>query len=162
MHPTSQHPSPNEPMAVAPSALPTQRDAAIAVTPPRTAGNDPDYDAPTQAPERNGSVAAAETADVSEADAWTGIAQTYRTARAARARLLATWAAAGMRATAAFLRHARLRYRQWREARAARNALSELDDRALHDLGLDRSEVASIAAEVSGAAERTRMRAMLA
>ena len=40
-------------------------------------------------------------------------------------------------------------------------ALRELDDRTLHDLGFDRSEITSVAAEVSGRAEPARMRALL-
>lgn len=52
------------------------------------------------------------------------------------------------------------RYRQRQRARATYDALRELDDRALRDLGLDRSELRSVAAEVTGEAERTRVRAI--
>lgn len=56
---------------------------------------------------------------------------------------------------------ARRVYASWRSARDARATyytLRELDDRTLRDLGFDRSELTSIAAEASGRAERTRSR----
>jgi uncharacterized protein YjiS (DUF1127 family) len=43
-----------------------------------------------------------------------------------------------------------------RQARAVRAAFGELDAHTLRDLGLDRSEIGSLAAEVTGEAERTR------
>jgi uncharacterized protein YjiS (DUF1127 family) len=52
------------------------------------------------------------------------------------------------------------RYRQRRQARAIYDALRQLDDRTLHDLGFDRSELRSVVAEVTGKAERTRVRAI--
>ena len=50
-----------------------------------------------------------------------------------------------------------VRWQQYRQAREIRRALAELDDRTLHDLGLYRGEIGSVAAELSGNAERTRM-----
>ena len=37
----------------------------------------------------------------------------------------------------------------------------DLDDRMLHDLGIDRSEIDSVAGEMSGLTEATRLRALL-
>jgi len=51
-------------------------------------------------------------------------------------------------------------WRQRRQARETYRALRELDVRTLRDIGLDRSELHSIAAEVSGAREVTRMHAV--
>jgi hypothetical protein len=49
-----------------------------------------------------------------------------------------------------------------RRARSATHAaLAELDHRALRDLGFDRSEIESVAAEVEGVAERTRVRSQV-
>lgn len=48
-------------------------------------------------------------------------------------------------------------YRRHRDMRAMRDALGQLDDRTLRDLGFHRCEIASVAAEVTGAAERTRL-----
>jgi uncharacterized protein YjiS (DUF1127 family) len=52
---------------------------------------------------------------------------------------------------------------RWREYRALRrtyNALADLDQRTLRDIGLDAHEAGSIAAELAGRAERTRMQAL--
>jgi uncharacterized protein YjiS (DUF1127 family) len=60
-----------------------------------------------------------------------------------------------LRAGGAIARRAFARYRQRREAMATYDMLRGLDDRALHDLGVDRSELMSLAAELAGGAERT-------
>jgi uncharacterized protein YjiS (DUF1127 family) len=68
------------------------------------------------------------------------------------------------RGAIALIAHAVRSALAWRrarqQARSARDALRGLDDRALRDLGIDRSEISSLAAEFAGEAERTRVRAM--
>jgi len=63
-----------------------------------------------------------------------------------------------MRAASRFAREMLVRYRQRQLARNARHALHQLDDRTLHDIGLDRTEIPSVAAELAGEAERSRVR----
>ena len=65
-----------------------------------------------------------------------------------------------IRAAATVVRRALKRYRRQRLASAAYDELRQLDDRALHDLGLDRSEITSVAAELAGETERTRVLAL--
>jgi uncharacterized protein YjiS (DUF1127 family) len=81
-----------------------------------------------------------------------------RSARAYRSSTFGESIVAALRAAGAAVRRAHARYRQRREARAIYDALRHLDDRTLHDLGFDRSEIASVAAEATGAAERSRIR----
>jgi uncharacterized protein YjiS (DUF1127 family) len=64
-------------------------------------------------------------------------------------------------AAIASARRAYARYRQWRRAAAVYNALRNLDDHTLRDLGFDRSEIRSLAAEFAGEAESTRLRVLL-
>ena len=82
----------------------------------------------------------------------------YRTAQAHRAVVLGEMLAAGMQALGAIVRRAYLRSRERRAARAAYEALRRLDDRTLRDLGFHRSEVMSVAAELTCDGERTRVR----
>jgi uncharacterized protein YjiS (DUF1127 family) len=84
-----------------------------------------------------------------------------------RAREHASRALAGMladaaHAVAAFLARAWQRRRQRAQARAMYHALSTLDDRTLHDLGFERSEITSVASEATGEAQRTRAQTMRA
>ena len=58
------------------------------------------------------------------------------------------------------VRRALARHRQRRQIRAACDALRQLDDRTLRDLGFHRSEILSVVTEVAGAVERTRVRAL--
>ena len=65
------------------------------------------------------------------------------------------------RSIGSIARLAYARHRQRRQARATYDALRHLDDRMLRDLGFDRSEITSVAAEVAGTAARTRVRLLL-
>jgi uncharacterized protein YjiS (DUF1127 family) len=78
-----------------------------------------------------------------------------------RSFLLGDIIAATARAAIAIARQAHARYQQHRDAQATYDALRRLDDHMLRDLGFDRSEMTSIAAEVTGEAEHTRTRVLL-
>jgi uncharacterized protein YjiS (DUF1127 family) len=73
---------------------------------------------------------------------------------------LRAWIIAMIDALNAVARRAYARRQQRRQARATCDALRGLDDGALRDLGFDRSEITSVAAEVTGAAESTRVRSL--
>ena len=81
----------------------------------------------------------------------------HQAARAHRSSMLGDIIVAAVRAAGAAARRAFARYQQRRQARAIYDALRQLDDRMLRDLGFDRSEIRSVAAELSGAAESTRL-----
>jgi uncharacterized protein YjiS (DUF1127 family) len=68
---------------------------------------------------------------------------------------------AAINAARAIARQTHARYQQRQHASAIYDALRELDDRTLHDLGLDRSEITSVAAEVTGEAKPARVRALM-
>ena len=82
----------------------------------------------------------------------------YQAARAHRSFSLGEIIVAAVQEGVAIARRAYARYRQRQEARATYDALRELDDHTLRDLGFDRSEIRSVVAEVTGEAERTRVR----
>jgi uncharacterized protein YjiS (DUF1127 family) len=89
-------------------------------------------------------------------DAYQGMVEA-RAARSARLAGLVTALIAAMSATGHRLRAS------WSSARAARAtylALRDLDSHTLHDLGLDRSEMRSVAAEIAGQSDRTRVQAL--
>lgn len=65
---------------------------------------------------------------------------------------------AASQALTAVVRRAVADWKRRRQARATYDALNELDSRMLRDLGFDRSEIGSIAAEVAGGCELTRAR----
>ena len=83
----------------------------------------------------------------------------YQDARVRRAAAVHAMIVAALRAARAFARKALARHRQRQQAQAIRDALDQLDDRTLHDLGFDRLEIASVAAEATGQAEVTRLHA---
>jgi uncharacterized protein YjiS (DUF1127 family) len=85
----------------------------------------------------------------------------YQAGRAHRSTYVGRFVVAAMRAVVAYARRAYARHVQRRDARLVYDALRRLDDRTLRDLGFDRSEILSVAAEATGVAERTRVRALL-
>jgi uncharacterized protein YjiS (DUF1127 family) len=103
--------------------------------------------------------------DVATTDTASSARQTsyelYHATRADRSFTLGEIVVAAIQAALAMTRRAYARHRQRREARLAYSALQQLDDRTLRDLGFDRSELRSVAAEVTGEAARTRVRAQL-
>jgi len=70
-------------------------------------------------------------------------------ARYARSRAIADVIAAALASMHAALRRALAKYRAYRNAQETAQALRGLDDRTLHDLGYHRSEIESVAIEVS-------------
>ena len=64
--------------------------------------------------------------------------------------------AAAVRVVRAVVVRAHARYQESRRARDTYEALRQLDDRSLRDLGFVRDEIRSVAAEVAGQAERSR------
>jgi uncharacterized protein YjiS (DUF1127 family) len=84
----------------------------------------------------------------------------YHDARAHRSFTLGEIIIALMQALAAFARQSLARHRQRRRARSTYDALRQLDDRTLRDLGFDRSEIRSVAAEIAREVERTRVRTL--
>ena len=84
----------------------------------------------------------------------------YHAARAHRGFILGQHIVAAIKAACAIARRAYVRYRQHQKTKATRDVLGQLDNRTLRDLGFDRSEIGSIAAELTGEAEYTRVRAL--
>jgi uncharacterized protein YjiS (DUF1127 family) len=76
-----------------------------------------------------------------------------------RALIFGALAAAAIQGAAAIARRVYARLRQRWQARATYESLQQLGDYELRDLGFHRSELESIAAEVTGAVEPTRTRA---
>jgi uncharacterized protein YjiS (DUF1127 family) len=81
------------------------------------------------------------------------------TARRNRALMLGALTAAAIQGAAAIARRVYAHLRQRWQARATYESLQQLGDYELRDLGFHRSELESIAAEVTGAVEPTRTRA---
>lgn len=78
-------------------------------------------------------------------------------ARTHRAFMLTGKTIAALKTVRAILLRAYERYRQHRKASGIRDVLGGLDDRTLRDIGIDRSEIASVAAELTGQTEASRM-----
>jgi uncharacterized protein YjiS (DUF1127 family) len=85
-----------------------------------------------------------------------------RAARANRSRMVGTLIVAASRKLRAVARLSLIHHRLRQRASAIRDMLRQLDDRSLHDLGFDRSEITSVAAEATGVVEATRVRTILA
>ena len=77
--------------------------------------------------------------------------EAHRRARAARVVTIARAARFSLAWLRNVLRRALVRYRQHRVAAETMRALRALDDRTLHDLGYDRSQIQSVAIELSRA-----------
>jgi uncharacterized protein YjiS (DUF1127 family) len=143
-----------------PGALPHAAPAP-AFLPSRVAGNDP---ACVDAADPRHELArwwrhAAAAGGFGDADAAAlATHEIHAAALAHRAALVGGVVARALRAAVAPARRAYARYRQRRAAWAVAAALRELDDRTLHDLGFDRSEIGSVAMEAAGLAARTRVR----
>ena len=63
----------------------------------------------------------------------------------------------GIRTLRAFAVEARARYRVRSRERCIRHELQVLDERTLHDIGIHRDEIASVAAEMTSQADCTRI-----
>jgi uncharacterized protein YjiS (DUF1127 family) len=84
----------------------------------------------------------------------------YHTVRVHRSKLVVELVSAAIQAVGAIARRALARHRQRRQARTVSDALDQLEGRTLRDLGVDRREITSVAVELTGAAESTRVRAL--
>jgi len=80
-----------------------------------------------------------------------------RLARAHRSRAIGQILRKAFRAAGGFARRAITQWKHRQYARATYAALQGLDARVLRDLGFHRSELMSIAAEMAGAADSTRL-----
>jgi len=81
-------------------------------------------------------------------------------ARSERSASLAAILATLVASVASAVRRLHASWSMARSARATYRALRQLDPRTLHDLGLDRSEMRSVAAEIAGESDRTRVQAL--
>jgi uncharacterized protein YjiS (DUF1127 family) len=154
---------------VAPRAAGTGGDTPLVFLRRWPAGNDPtcedqaisgdraeQSDWRTFAPRAFGDVATNDSAS----SAWPSSYEMYHAARAHRSFILGGIIVAAIRAAGAIARRVLARHRQRRQARAIYDVLRQLDDRMLRDLGFDRSEITSVAAEITGEAEYARVRAL--
>jgi len=149
----------------APRVVTTSSDTPLVILRPGSAGNDATYEDPAisdvEAWARH-ALAANGFGDGAIADAGSARPtsyEIYHDARAYRSFTLGEIIVAVMQAVAAIARQALARYAQHQRARSMYDALRQLDDHTLRDLGFDRSEIRSVVAELAGKAECTRMRA---
>lgn len=134
------------------------------------ASNDSRFDRPSQsrhalsAWSRHASAGNGFGGEPPEAEETEAPADAMQIALAARvARAEASWSMAfrGVHLVAAAVRRAVAAWRRQRDEHATYQALSGLDQRTLRDIGIDRSEARSVAAELGGRADRTRARALM-
>ena len=92
--------------------------------------------------------------------AWPSSYELYQAARTNRAFVLGEVTASAVRSVRDWVRRAYKSYKDHRQQSAVYETLSQLDDRTLRDLGFDRSEIRSVAAEWAGEAEATRVRVL--
>lgn len=95
-------------------------------------------------------------ATASDSTDWPMSRALYEDAQRRRAVFFGDLIAAAARAVLAAVLRTYARYRRFRRARATYEALRELDDRSLRDLGFARDEIRSVAAEMAGEAEHSR------
>ena len=157
---------------VAPRAVITSSDNPIVILRRGSAGNDATYEGPKisdadawarHALAANGFGEGAGFGDGAIIDAPSAPPTSFELYHAARAHCSFTLGeiiVALMQALAAFARQSLARHRQRRRARSTYDALRQLDDRTLRDLGFDRSEIRSVAAEITREVERTRVRTL--
>jgi len=81
-------------------------------------------------------------------------ADVYARARAVRSQAMGMLVSTALARAWTLIQRTRARYRVYRAARETYRALRSLDDRTLHDLGYDRSEIASVAVEVASSHAR--------
>ncbi len=96
-------------------------------------------------------------ASPSTSSALAGSYELHRAARAYRSLMLGSIIVASIRAVVAIARRAYARHRQRQRASAIYDVLRKIDDRTLRDMGFDRGEIWSVAAEMSGEAQQTRV-----
>jgi len=155
---------------VAPRAVITSSDKPIVILRRGSAGNDAPYEDPAisdaeawarHALAANGFGDGAGVGDAAIPDAASARPanyELYHAARAHRSLTLGEIIVALVQALAAIARQALARYAQRQRAKSTYDALRQLGDRTLRDLGFHRSEIRSVAAELTGETECTRVR----
>ena len=88
---------------------------------------------------------------------WSSSYELFQAARARRAAVMVAFLRAATQAVRESIGRAWERYERRQQWRSIYNALRELDDRTLRDLGFHRCEIGSVAAEAAGEAELTRL-----